>query len=187
MSDVVPPQIYPRDLAIAEQANRIAELTKLVAEVTQENKQFREENQQIREEKSRSRISRSESRDWKRCCQIKLDAKSSKKPVFTENYSLNRNKLLDPNKPRNKDSDKKPQKNPPVESHTKPKNISSVIRLPSFRQTLIATSAFTIGSSLRGELSTAKLSTCDTIFAISPVRPGCHCRREFATVAATKK
>ena len=107
MSDVVPPQIDPRDLTIAEQANRIAELTKLVAEVTQENKQFREENRQFREENKqlKKRIERLEA-----LLATKLDAKSSKKPVFTENYSLERNKLLDPNKPGNKDSDKKPRK-----------------------------------------------------------------------------
>ena len=107
MSDVVPPQIDLRDLTIAEQANRIAELTKLVAEVTQENKQFREENRQFREENKqlKKRIERLEA-----LLATKLDAKSSKKPVFTENYSLERNKLLDPNKPGNKDSDKKPRK-----------------------------------------------------------------------------
>ena len=107
MSDVVPPQIDLRDLTIAEQANRIAELTKLVAEVTQENKQFREENRPFREENKqlKKRIERLEA-----LLATKLDAKSSKKPVFTENYSLERNKLLDPNKPGNKDSDKKPRK-----------------------------------------------------------------------------
>jgi len=100
MSETVPPRIAPRDLTIAEQANRIAELTKLVAEVTQKNKQLKEENKQLKE-----RIERLEA-----LLASKLDAKSSKKPAFTENYSLARNKLLDLNQPGNKDSDKKPRK-----------------------------------------------------------------------------
>lgn len=93
MSDAAPQQIDPRDLKIAEQA-------RLLAELTQENKQLREENKQLKE-----RIERLEA-----LLATKLDAKSSKKPVFTENYSLDRNKLLDPNKLGSKDSDKKPPK-----------------------------------------------------------------------------
>ena len=90
MSDASPPQIDPRDQTIAEQANRIAELTKLVAEITQANKQLREENHQRKEENKKlaERIERLEA-----LLTTKLDAKSSKKPVFTENYSLARNKL----------------------------------------------------------------------------------------------
>jgi len=87
MSDAAPQQIDPRDLKIAEQA-------RLLAELTQENKQLREENKQLKE-----RIERLEA-----LLATKLDAKSSKKPVFTENYSLDRNKLG------SKDSDKKPPK-----------------------------------------------------------------------------
>jgi len=100
MSDVARLQIDPRELTIAEQANQIAELSKLVAEITQENQQLREENKQLKE-----RIERLEA-----LLATKLNVKSSKKPVFTENYSLERNKLLDPNKLGNKDSDKKPRK-----------------------------------------------------------------------------
>ena len=87
MSDAAPQQIDPRDLKIAEQAQ-------LLAELTREIKQLREENKQLRE-----RIERLEA-----LLATKLDAKSSKKPVFTENYSLDRNKLG------SKDSDKKPPK-----------------------------------------------------------------------------
>ena len=97
MCDAATPQIDPQDLTIAEQANRIAELSKLVAEVTQENQQLREENKQIKDLKER--IERLEA-----LLASKVDTKSSKKPVFTENYSLERNKLG------NQDSDKKPPK-----------------------------------------------------------------------------
>ena len=110
MSDVVPPQIDPQDLTNAEQANRIAELLKLVAEVTQKNKQFREENQQLREENKQIKDLKERIERLEALLATRLDAKSSKRPVFTENYSLERNKLLDPNKPGHKDSDKKPRK-----------------------------------------------------------------------------
>ena len=87
MSDATLPQIDPQSL-------KIAELERLLAELTQENKQFREENKQLKE-----RIERLEA-----LLATKVDAKSSKKPVFTENYSLDRNKLG------GKDSDKTPPK-----------------------------------------------------------------------------
>ena len=103
MSDVSTPQIDLRDLMIAEQANRIAELSKRVAEITEENQQLREENKQIKDLKER--IGRLEA-----LLASKVSAKSSKKPVFKENFSLERNKLLDPNKLGSKDSDKQPAK-----------------------------------------------------------------------------
>ena len=177
MSDVARLQIDPRELTIAEQANQIAELSKLVAEITQENQQLREENKQLKE-----RIERLEA-----LLATKLDAKSSKSRSSRKITVSHATNCSTPINLETKTPIKSREKNPLVESHAKPKNISSVIRLPSFRKALIATSAFTIGSSLRGELSMAKPSTCDTIFAISPVRPACHCRWEFATVAASSE
>ena len=100
MSDTTPPETDPRDLKIAEQA-------KILAELIKENQQFREENQQLAEgnKQLEKRIKRLEA-----LLATKMDAKSSKKPVFTENYSLGRNKVLDPNKRGNQDSDNKPAK-----------------------------------------------------------------------------
>ena len=103
MADTSPPETDPRDLKIAEQARLLVEQAKYLAELTKENQQLREENKQIKDLKER--IERLEA-----LLATTLNAKSSKKPVFTENYSLERNKLLDPNKPGNKDSDKKPRK-----------------------------------------------------------------------------
>ena len=87
MPDTSPPETDPRDLKIAEQARLLVELTK-------ENQQLREQNK-----KPEERIKRLEA-----MLATKVDAKSSKKPVFTENYSLDRNKLG------NQDSDNKPPK-----------------------------------------------------------------------------
>lgn len=72
-------------MKISEQADAIAELTK-------ENEQLEKQNRKLEE-----RIKRLEA-----LLATKVDAKSSKKPVFTENYSLDRNKLGSQN------SDKKP-------------------------------------------------------------------------------
>jgi len=115
---------------------KIAEQARLLAELTKENTQLKEYNKKLEE-----RIERLEA-----LLASKVDTKSSKKPVFTENYSLDRNKLG------SKDSDRKPPRNPPGESRAKPKNISSVIRSRSFHRMLIAASAFTIASSPRGQL-----------------------------------
>jgi len=87
MPDTSPPKTDPRDLKIAEQARLLAELTK-------ENTQLKEYNKKLEE-----RIERLEA-----LLASKVDTKSSKKPVFTENYSLDRNKLG------SKDSDRKPPK-----------------------------------------------------------------------------
>ena len=87
MSDATTTRTDPRDLTIAEQAEAIAELTKVV-------EQLKEQNTRLAE-----RIKRLEA-----LLTAKVDAKSSKKPVFTENYSLDRNKLGIQN------SDKKPPK-----------------------------------------------------------------------------
>lgn len=76
MSDTATPETDPRDLKIAEQAKGLAELT-------QANKQLREENRQLKE-----RIERLEA-----LLATRVDAKSSKPAVFTENYSLDRNNL----------------------------------------------------------------------------------------------
>ena len=92
MSDATTTETDPRDLKIAEQAHAIAELTK-------ENEQLKEQNKKLEE-----RIKRLEA-----LLATKVDAKSSKKPVFTENYSLERNKL-NGSQLRSKDSDKKPAK-----------------------------------------------------------------------------
>lgn len=85
MSDATTTKTDPRDLKISEQADAIAELTK-------ENEQLKKQNRKLEE-----RIKRLEA-----LLATKVDAKSSKKPVFTENYSLDRNKLGSQN------SDKKP-------------------------------------------------------------------------------
>ena len=85
MSDTATSKIDPRDLKIAEQA-------KVIAQLAEENMQLAKENKELKD-----RIERLES-----LLAIKADAKSSKKPVFSENYSLGRNKLG------NLDSDKKP-------------------------------------------------------------------------------
>ena len=87
MSDAATIETDPRDLKIAEQAHAIAELTK-------ENQQLKEQNRKLAE-----RIKRLEA-----LLATKVEAKSSKKPVFTENYSLDRNKLG------NQKSDKNPPK-----------------------------------------------------------------------------
>ena len=87
MSDATATETDPRDLKITEQAHAIAELTK-------ENEQLKEQNKKLEE-----RIKRLEA-----LLATKVDAKSSKKPVFTENYSLDRNKLGKQN------SDKNPPK-----------------------------------------------------------------------------
>ncbi len=73
---------------------KIAEQTRLLAELTKENQQLREQNKQL--EKLIKRL--------EALLATKVDAKSSKKPVFKENYSLGRNKLG------NQASDKKPPK-----------------------------------------------------------------------------
>src|SRR6056297_1789385 len=78
MSDTSLPETDPRDLKIAE--------------LTKENQQLKEQNKKLEE-----RIKRLEA-----LLATKVDAKSSKPPVFTENYSLDRNKLG------RQDSDKKP-------------------------------------------------------------------------------
>ncbi len=85
MSDGTKTKTDPRDLKISEQANVIAELAK-------ENEHLKEQNKKLEE-----RIKRLEA-----LLATKVDAKSSKKPVFTENYSLDRNRLG------NQDSNKKP-------------------------------------------------------------------------------
>ena len=85
MSDTGTPETDPRDLQIAELSQRLAELTN-------ENQQLRAENKELKE-----RIERLEA-----LLASKVDAKSSKTPIFTENYSLDRNKLGVQN------SDKKP-------------------------------------------------------------------------------
>ena len=87
MSDAATTETDPRDLKISEQAEALAALTK-------ENEQLKERNKKLAE-----RIQRLEA-----LLAAKVDAKSSKKPVFTENYSLDRNKLDSQN------SDKKPPK-----------------------------------------------------------------------------
>ena len=81
-----------RDLKITEQANVIVELTKVIEQLKEQNKKLEE------------RIKRLEA--W---LAAKVDAKSSKKPVFAENYSLERNKL-NGSKLRGKNSDKKSPK-----------------------------------------------------------------------------
>ena len=87
MPDTSPLETDPRDLKIAEQAQ-------LLAELTEENTQIKEQNKNLEE-----RIERLEA-----LLASKVGTNSSKKPVFTENYSLDRNKLG------NKDYDKKPPK-----------------------------------------------------------------------------
>ena len=107
MSDTTPPETDPRDLKIAEQAKILAELIKENQQFREENQQLAEGNKQLREQNKQleKRIKRLEA-----LLATKVDAKSSKKPVFTENYSLGRNKVLDPNKPGNQDSESKPAK-----------------------------------------------------------------------------
>jgi transposase len=85
MSESSTAETDPRDLKISEQAAAIAELTKA-------NKQLTEQNARLEE-----RIRRLEA-----LLATKVDAISSKKPVFTENYSLDRNSLA------RQDSDRKP-------------------------------------------------------------------------------
>ena len=80
MSDAATTETDPRDLKISEQAEVIDHL--------------KEQNKKLA-----ARINRLEA-----LLATKVDAKSSKKPVFAENYSLDRNKLG------NQDSDKKPPK-----------------------------------------------------------------------------
>ena len=77
---------------------KIAEQMRHLAELSNENKQIRDENTQLKEQnkKLEERIERLEA-----LLASKVDTRSSKKPVFTENYSLERNKLG------NQDSDKK--------------------------------------------------------------------------------
>lgn len=100
MADTNPPEIDPRDL-------KIADLSKLLADLTQENQRLGEANKQLGEQNKRleERIERLEA-----LLAAKVDAKSSKTPVFTENYSLGRNKLG------TQDSDKKSLKKPPKKS-----------------------------------------------------------------------
>ena len=85
MSDAATTETDPRDLKISEQAEALAALTKEIELLKEQNKKLAE------------RIKRLEA-----LLAAKVDAKSSKKPVFTENYSLDRNKLGSQN------SDKKP-------------------------------------------------------------------------------
>lgn len=80
MSNSSRPETDPRDLKIAE--------------LIKENQQLKEQNKKLEE-----RIKRLEA-----LLATKVDAKSAKQPVFTENYSLDRNKLG------RQDSDKNPTK-----------------------------------------------------------------------------
>jgi len=95
MTDTGTPETDPRDLQIAELSQRLAELTN-------ENQQLRAENKELKE-----RIERLEA-----LLASKVDAKSSKTPIFTENYSLDRNKLGVQNsdkKPARKSTGRKPR------------------------------------------------------------------------------
>ena len=92
MSDAATSETDPRDLKISEQAETIAELTKVIEQLKEQNKELKE------------RIKRLEA-----LLATRLDAKSSKKPVFPDNYSLDRNKL-NGSKHRGKNSDKKSPK-----------------------------------------------------------------------------
>ena len=92
MSDAATNETDPRDLKISEQANVIVELTKVIEQLKEQNKEHKE------------RIKRLEA-----LLATRLDAKSSKKPVFPDNYSLDRNKL-NGSKHRGKNSDKKSPK-----------------------------------------------------------------------------
>ena len=92
MPDAATSETDPRDLKISEQAETIAELTKVIEQLKEQNKELKE------------RIKRLEA-----LLATRLDAKSSKKPVFPDNYSLDRNKL-NGSKHRGKNSDKKSPK-----------------------------------------------------------------------------
>ena len=92
MSAAATTETDARDLKISEQANVIVELTKLIEQLKEQNKELEE------------KVKRLEA-----LLAARLDAKSSKKPVFAENYSLERNKL-NGSKLRGKNSDKKPPK-----------------------------------------------------------------------------
>ena len=92
MSDAATNETDPRDLKISEQANVIVELTKVIEQLKEQNKEHKE------------RIKRLEA-----LLATRLDAKSSKKPVFPDNYSFDRNKL-NGSKHRGKNSDKKSPK-----------------------------------------------------------------------------
>ena len=78
MSASSPQETDRRDLTIAEHAKHVAELTEEDQQLTEQNKQLEK------------RIKRLES-----LLSTKVDAASSKKPVFTENDSLGRNELGD--------------------------------------------------------------------------------------------
>ena len=92
MSAAATTETDARDLKISEQANVIVELTKLIEQLKEQNKELEE------------KVKRLEA-----LLAARLDSKSSKKPVFAENYSLERNKL-NGSKLRGKNSDKKSPK-----------------------------------------------------------------------------
>jgi len=87
MSDAAPPVTDSRDLKISEQAETIAKQSREIAQLIEQNKQLEE------------RIERLEA-----LLTAKVDSKSAKKPIFTQNYSLDRNPLD------RQGSDKKPPK-----------------------------------------------------------------------------
>ena len=92
MSDAAIPEADARDLKFSEQANVIAKLTEVIEQLKRQNKKLEEKIKQL-----------------DALLAAKLAAKSSKKPVFPENYSLERNKL-NGSQLRGKNSDKKPRK-----------------------------------------------------------------------------
>ena len=92
MSDAATHETDARDLKISEQVNVIAELTKIIDQLKQQNEELKK------------RIQRLEA-----LLATQLEAKSSKKPAFPENYSLDRNKL-NGSQLRDKNSDKKSPK-----------------------------------------------------------------------------
>ena len=92
MSDAATHETDARDLKISEQVNVIAELTKIID-------QLKEQNEELKK-----RIQRLEA-----LLATQLEAKSSKKPAFPDNYSLDRNKL-NGSQVRDKKSDRKSPK-----------------------------------------------------------------------------
>ena len=92
MSDAATSETDPRDLKISEQAETIAELTNVIEQLKEQNKQLAQKIKQL-----------------EALLAARLDAKSSKKPVFPENYSLERNKL-NGSQLRGRNSDKKSPK-----------------------------------------------------------------------------
>jgi len=164
MSDTGTPETDPRDLQIAELSQRLAELTN-------ENQQLRAENKELKK-----RIERLEA-----LLASKVDAKSSKTPIFTENYSLDRNKLGVQNsdkKPARKSTGRKPRA---AKAHL----VSDTIAV--FPTDVDRGQCVPSVSSPRGDLSMAKPSICATTFVTCPIPPACRCRRESATVAANSE